>query len=141
MAENAQERVQTSIKNFVNDVDKAHLRPMEKSMHLCAADCCADANASIDDVHRCVERCQDSTVRAQKYVQGELERFQEALHRCVLACQDEVRDKVTPTTSESDIAKYQKEFEVCAIACCDRNVDKLPALAKKVGDVLRSGRY
>lgn len=110
-------------------------------MHLCAADCCGDPKASIDEVHRCVERCQDNTVKAQKYVQSELERFQETLHRCVLACQDEVRDKVTPTTPDSEIAKYQKEFEVCAIACCDKNVDKLPSLTKKVGDWLKAGRY
>ena len=61
MAEQAQERVQTGIKNFVNDVDKSHLRPMEKKMHLCAADCCSDPKASIDEVHRCVERCQVGT--------------------------------------------------------------------------------
>ena len=30
---------------------------------------------------------QDSVGRAQKYVQSELERFQETLHRCVLSCQ------------------------------------------------------
>ena len=58
MAEKAQERVQTAIKDFVNNVDKAHLRPMERTMHLCAADCCGDPKASIDEVHRCVERCQ-----------------------------------------------------------------------------------
>jgi len=141
MAEQAQERVQTGIKNFVNDVDKSHLRPMEKKMHLCAADCCSDPKASIDEVHRCVERCQDGVGRAQKYVQSELERFQETLHRCVLSCQDEVKDKVTPTTSDSDIAKYQKEFELCAIKCCDKNVDKLPGLTEKVKQGLQLGHY
>jgi len=114
---------------------------MEKTMHLCAADCCGDAKASIDEVHRCVERCQEGTVRAQKFVQAELERFQETLSRCVLQCQDEVKDKVTPSTPESDIAKYRKEFEVCAIACCDKNVDKLPNLTKKVVETLKIGHY
>ena len=153
---------------------------------------------------------QDSVGRAQKYVQSELERFQETLHRCVLSCQvyslttiskpqfkvlgkirynsagwiffcaweiyatehdgnwkimtqwttaeihglkifhlwlctwwfqDEVKDKVTPTTSDSDIAKYQKEFELCAIKCCDKNVDKLPGLTEKVKQGLQLGHY
>ena len=52
MAEQAQSRVQQAIKEFVNDVDQTHLRPMERNMHLCAADCCGKTNASIDDVHR-----------------------------------------------------------------------------------------
>jgi len=141
MAEEAQTRVQTSIKAFVNEVDKGHLRPMEKAMHLCAADCCGDKTASIDEVHKCVERCQQGTVRAQQFVQQELERFQETLSRCVLQCQDEVKDKVTPTTPDSDLAKYRKEFEVCAIACCDKNIAKLPNLTKKVVETLQSGRY
>ena len=141
MAEQAQSRVQQSIKTFVNDVDKDHLRPMERTMHLCAADCCGNKTASIDDVHRCVEKCQENTTRAQKFVQGELERFQETLSRCVLQCQDEVKDKVTPNTSEADIAKYRGEFEVCAIACCDKNVGRLPNLTKRVMETLKSGRY
>ena len=52
MAEQAQSRVQQAIKEFVNDVDQTQLRPMERNMHLCAADCCGKTNASIDDVHR-----------------------------------------------------------------------------------------
>lgn len=37
MAQEAQERVQKAIKFFVNDVDRQHLRPMEKAMHDCAS--------------------------------------------------------------------------------------------------------
>ena len=71
----------------------------EKDMHLCAAKCCDSQTSSIDDVHHCVERCQDSTMMAQKFVQSELERFQESLSRCVLQCQDEVKDKVNKIQS------------------------------------------
>ena len=52
MAEEAQTRVQHAIKEFVNDVDQSQLRPMEKNMHLCAAECCGKTNATIDEVHR-----------------------------------------------------------------------------------------
>ena len=52
MAEQAQNRVQQAIKEFVNEVDETHLRPMERNMHLCAADCCGKKNATIDEVHR-----------------------------------------------------------------------------------------
>jgi hypothetical protein len=141
MAEQAQSRVQHAIKEFVNDVDQTHLRPMERNMHLCAAECCGKTNATIDDVHRCVERCQEGTVRAQKFVQNELERFQEQLSRCVLQCQDEVKDKVTPSTSDADIDKYRLEFEQCAIACCDKNIGKLGPLTRRVKETLMSGRY
>lgn len=141
MAEEAQSRVQSAVKSFVNDVDKNHLRTLEKDMHLCAANCCDTTTSSIEDVHRCVERCQDSTMRAQQFVQSELERFQESLSRCVLQCQDEVKDKVTPSTTDAEISKYRTEFEACAIACCDRNVAKLPSISKRVIETLKSSRY
>ena len=91
--------------------------------------------------NRCVERCQEGTVRAQKFVQSELERFQEQLSRCVLQCQDEVKDKVTPSTSDADIDKYRLEFEHCAIACCDKNIGKLGPLTRRVKETLMSGKY
>lgn len=91
--------------------------------------------------YRCVERCQEGTVKAQKFVQSELERFQEQLSRCVLQCQDEVKDKVTPSTSDADIDKYRLEFEQCAIACCDKNIGKLGPLTRRVKETLMSGRY
>ena len=47
MAQEAQNRVQTSIRDFVNSVDKSHLRGMEREMHLCAANCCEDKTARL----------------------------------------------------------------------------------------------
>ena len=140
MAEEAQHRVQSAIRNFVNDVDRTHLRGMERSMHLCAADCCTDTKSSINDVLACKERCEGPTLRAQRFVQSELERFQEALSRCVLGCQDDIRDKVTPNATEAEIDKYRKEFDACAIKCCDSNVARLPMLSKKVMEALKSGQ-
>ena len=58
MAQEAQTRVQTAIRDFVNDVDKSHLRGMEKEMHQCAAECCSNQIASINEVIACKERCE-----------------------------------------------------------------------------------
>ena len=81
MAEAAQSRVQNAIKDFINQIDKVdlkdnlylllivpkrmvsaliktffkgHLRGLERNMHLCAANCCEDAFASVEDVHRSI---------------------------------------------------------------------------------------
>ncbi len=140
MAQEAQNRVQTAIRDFVNDVDKSYLRGMERDMHLCAAKCCEDKTSGINEVLACKERCEGPTLRAQKYVQSELERFQEALSRCVLSCQDDIKDKVTPNTSEADIEKYRREFDTCGIKCCDNSVAKLPGLSKRVMEALNSGK-
>ncbi len=91
MAEEAQAKVQTSVKNFVNEVDRNHLRKMEKEMHECAARCCSNNVASMNEVQACVEKCSEGPRRAQQMVQAELQRFQQALDRCVAGCQDKVR--------------------------------------------------
>lgn len=95
MAQEAQNRVQSAIRDFVDDVDKAKLREMERTMHLCAANCCENKESSINEVLRCKEKCEAPTMRAQKYVQSELERFQDALSRCVLSCQDDIKVNIT----------------------------------------------
>jgi len=139
MAEQAQSRVQSAMKEFINEIDRSKLRGLQRGMHLCAADCHGDSMSSMDEVHRCVERCQAPTQKAQQYVQSELERFQESLSRCVLQCQDEVKDKVGPNTSEGEISKYRREFETCAISCCDKNIQKLPNLMIKLKAAFESG--
>ena len=95
---------------------------------------------SINEVIACKERCEAPLMRAQKYVQSELERYQESLQRCVLSCQDDIKDKVTPNTSEADIEKYRREFDACGIKCCDTSVGKLPSLSKRVMEALQSGK-
>ena len=141
MAQDAQNRVQNAMRDFINAVDRNHLRNMEREMHLCAADCCSNQSASINEVIECKERCEINTRKAQVFVQGELERFQESLSRCVLSCQDDIKDKVTPNTPQSEIEKYRAEFDACAIKCCDSNVGRLPVLSKKIMDSLNSGKY
>ena len=81
-------------------------------MHLCAAQCCSDELSSINEVMACKERCEAPLMRAQKYVQSELERYQESLQRCVLSCQDDIKDKVTPNTSE--VVYICSSFELLA---------------------------
>lgn len=53
-------------------------------MHLCAAKCCDDKNASMDTVHGCIERCSAPVTRAQNYIQKEIGEYQGRLQRCVM---------------------------------------------------------
>lgn len=129
------------MRDFVNNVDKAHLRDMERKMHLCAADCCGNKEGSIQDVLACKEKCETTTLRAQKYLQSELDRFQQSLDRCILSCQDDIKDKVTPNTSEADVEKYRREFETCGIKCCDTTVSKVPGLFKRVTEALQMQKF
>ena len=66
MADDAQNRVQSSMKSLVERLDRTFLRRMELRMHECAVKCCSDEDAPMDKVHMCVSKCSGETERAQR---------------------------------------------------------------------------
>ncbi|KAK7073389.1 hypothetical protein SK128_020357 [Halocaridina rubra] len=136
MVDQAQHRIQEAMTGLVDDLDKTYLRGMQRSMHLCAADCCDKKESSVDQVHRCIESCSTPLTQAQSFVQNELSQFQERLQRCVMVCQDRVRDQVSADTSESQVAVYKAEFEGCAMQCVDDHIQLMPSVKKRIANVL-----
>ncbi|XP_018011563.1 protein FAM136A isoform X1 [Hyalella azteca] len=161
MAEKAQIRIQESMTSLVDDLDKSFLRGMQRTMHLCAAECCEKKEASVDQVHRCIESCSTPLHQAQTFVQNELAQFQERLQRCVLVCQDRVKDRVTANTSEAQpegrglsiagsmgrvlrdatlgqggVSVYKAEFEACAMTCVDDHIKLMPSTKRRIAETL-----
>uniref|UniRef100_A0A336L1V4 CSON003048 protein n=1 Tax=Culicoides sonorensis TaxID=179676 RepID=A0A336L1V4_CULSO len=139
MVEEQSRRIEHEITNVVDDLDKSYLRKMQVEMHLCAAKCCENQNASLDSVQSCVERCSLPLTRAQSYVQNELQYYQKRLQRCVMDCNDQVRDRMGPNPSNDDIQKYTNEFEKCAKTCVDKHIGLLPNLVKTIKAALSKG--
>jgi len=52
-------------------------------------------------------------------------------------CQDRVRDKVGPKTSELEVSKYRTEMETCVVKCADSHIELVPAMMKRVKEVLK----
>ncbi|XP_068202357.1 protein FAM136A isoform X2 [Palaemon carinicauda] len=136
MVDKAQHRIQEAMTGLVDDLDKTYLRGMQRSMHLCSADCCDRKESSVDQVHRCIESCSTPLTQAQSFVQNELSQFQERLQRCVMVCQDRVRDQVNADTSESQVAVYKAEFEGCAMQCVDDHILLMPSVKKRIANIL-----
>jgi len=132
MAEEAQTRIQNALSKFVDEIDKSHLRGMQRSMHLCSADCCTDSTSSMESVHQCVENCTRRLSQSQNYVQNELGQFQERLQRGILLCQDRIKEKVGPNPNEAELKHYKNEFESCAVQCVDYHINQLPSLMQKI---------
>ncbi|KAF4519105.1 hypothetical protein B566_EDAN010527 [Ephemera danica] len=134
-------RVEESMSKLVNDIDKTNLRKLQGEMHRCAAKCCDDSQSSLESVHRCVENCSIPLQQAQKYVQSEIERLQDRLQRCVMQCNDEIRDKIGPNPTESEVSKYTKEFEGCAVKCVDKHIEILPNFFANMKKTLAKGNF
>ena len=50
MAEAAQNRVQNAMKEFIDNIDRTKLRPIQKQMYLCNVQCMDDPAASMEEV-------------------------------------------------------------------------------------------
>ena len=50
MAEAAQNRVQSAMKEFIDNIDRTKLRPIQKQMFFCSMQCMDDPAASMEEV-------------------------------------------------------------------------------------------
>lgn len=136
MFEEQNVRVDGALKKLASDIDKQCLRKMQADMHMCAARCCSNSEDSMEKVHNCVQSCTVNLARAQKYVQDEIENFQNRLQRCVLQCSDEASDKLGVNPTESQVRMYNNEFEGCAIKCVEKHINLIPTMLKNMHDEL-----
>lgn len=51
-------------------------------------------------------------------------------------CSDKVRDKLGPKSSDSEVSRYRGEMESCVVACGDKHIALVPAMMKRIKDVL-----
>jgi len=117
-----QNRVQNAVTTLLERLDQEYLRQMQGDMYRCNANCCDDSNLNMQHVQRCIESCSTPLTSSQKYIEGEISNFQNRLQRCAYQCQDNVKDKVLPSTSDSEMRHYQQEMEGCIVKCADDHI-------------------
>ncbi|GFR04544.1 protein FAM136A [Trichonephila clavipes] len=138
MAELASARVKEGINSLLEELDRSCMRKMQGDMHRCAAKCCDNPSLSMEESHTCIESCSKTITEAQAYLQNELTNYQDRLQRCVMQCQDNIRDKVTPSTTEAQVSSFKKDFESCVVKCADAHIDLIPSMTKRMKEVLLS---
>ncbi|KAF2896379.1 hypothetical protein ILUMI_09794 [Ignelater luminosus] len=136
MVERQKQRIEQEMTKMIDELDRNYLRKMQADMHRCAARCCDNSDLSLERVQQCVDTCSTPLNKAQNYVQKEIEHLQNRLQRCVMQCNDDIKDKMGPTPSESDVDKYSLMFENCAISCVDKHVELIPSMMKAMKTVL-----
>ncbi|CAG9860330.1 unnamed protein product [Phyllotreta striolata] len=132
MVEQQRQRIEQEMTKMINDLDLQYLRKMQADMHRCAAACCDNKEVSLERVQKCVENCSARINMAQSYVQTELEQLQNKLQRCVMDCNDDVRVKMGPNPSQSEVDKFTAMFENCATKCVDKQLEYIPSLMKRM---------
>lgn len=71
-------------------------------------------------------------LKAQEYIQSEVNQSKCLLLQDVFVCQDRIKEKITPNPTETEIKCLRNEFDECAIQCIDRYIGQLPILMEKI---------
>ena len=98
-------RVQDAVEAMGESVEREDIRKMQGLMFRCSANCCEDNQASMQQVHQCIERRHAPLAQAQALVTSELERFQDRLARCTMHCSDKAKDSMDAGTKELQVKK------------------------------------
>lgn len=132
MGEAANKKINDAIMNVLVDIDKQFLRKMQADMHRCSVKCCENSDATMEGVQQCLETCSAPFMRAQKFLQIELESYQSRLQRCVMDCNDQIKDKIGPNPKPEDMNQFTQQFERCAEKCVDKHISLLPTVFNKI---------
>ncbi|XP_028920187.1 protein FAM136A isoform X1 [Ornithorhynchus anatinus] len=134
-AEAQQVRVQEAVDAMVKGLERDNIRKMQGSMFRCSAGCCDDSQASMQQVHRCIERCHAPLAQAQALVTGELEKFQDRLARCTMHCNDKAKDSLDSGSKEPQV---KQQLNSCITKCVDDHMHLIPTMTKKMKESLAS---
>jgi len=135
-----QNRVQNAVTGLLEKLDQEYLRKIQGDMYRCNATCCDDVNMPMQQVQRCIEHCNTPLTSSQKYVEGEISNFQNRLQRCAYQCQDEVRDRVTPSTSEQEMNGYKMQMEGCIVKCADDHINLVDNMLVRMRETLKDAQ-
>lgn len=53
-----------------------------------------------------------------------------------MSCQDEIREQMPATASETDADRYRGQFENCVVKCADTNIDSIPAMMRRIKELI-----
>ncbi|XP_032490780.1 protein FAM136A-like [Phocoena sinus] len=134
-AELQQLRVREAVDSMVKSLERENIRKMQGLMFRSSAGCCEDSQASMQQVHQCIEYCHASLAQAQALVTSELEKFQDRLARCTMHCSDKAKDSIDAGSKELQV---KRQLESCVTTCVDDHMNLIPTMTKKMKESLSS---
>ena len=135
MAELQQPRVQEAVDSMVKSLERENIRKMQGLMFRSSTACCEESQASMQQVHQCIERCHAPLAQAQAPVTSELEKFQDHLARCTMYCNDKAKDSIDAGSKELHV---KQQLETCVTKCVDDHMNLIPTMTRKMKESLSS---
>uniref|UniRef100_W6NV13 Uncharacterized protein n=1 Tax=Haemonchus contortus TaxID=6289 RepID=W6NV13_HAECO len=138
--EATQARVRAAVDGMIDDLDRTHLRNMQKEMFLCSARCCDHKDSTRDIVESCVEKCNTGIKKAHRTLETELGTLQDQLSRCAMTCHDKLLQKFGPDVNrytEDQMVQFNTQLDKCVAVCADDHIKLIPKI--KESDATMTG--
>ncbi|RCN41609.1 hypothetical protein ANCCAN_12438 [Ancylostoma caninum] len=157
--EATQQKVKNAVDSMIDEMDRTHLRDMQKQMFLCSAKsvinvfrCCEHKTSSREAVEQCVEKCNAGMKNAQRTLERELGGLQDQLSRCAMTCYDKLVQKYGPDASkysETQVSsayfciflrlnslwlkmlQFNDNLDKCVAVCADDHIKLIPEIKKR----------
>lgn len=129
-----EKRMKEAVDALIDDIDKSHLRVLQKQMFLCSSDC-YDKAVSREIVESCVERCNKPLKKASKVVQKEMDDLQGQLSRCGMTCYDKAQQKFGPDEEHYTVfqnKEFSEQLSSCISSCVDDHIKLLPDIRRRI---------
>ena len=84
----ALDQLQNSFRKLEVDLKDTEYRSLAKKSFQCATKCCINSDAAAID--SCVNECTQPLMHYQKFVQQQVQTFQQRLQRCQMDCNEEI---------------------------------------------------
>ena len=118
---------------------------MQRSYHLCAADCYRKHQAAAEPTMRaCEQQCMMPVQAAQQALQAEMNSLQARLQRDIATCEDDARMAATSMrgADAERQAAMEASFAPCAVAAADSSLSRIetairPSLESRLKDLLK----
>ncbi|VDM61418.1 unnamed protein product [Angiostrongylus costaricensis] len=153
--EATQMKVKTAVDSMIDEMDRSHLREMQKQMFLCSANCCDHKSSSREVVESCVEKCNSGMKNAQRTLEKELgglqevfcrsitggfcdevlvSPFQDQLSRCAMTCYDKLVQNFGPDVNkytETQMLQFNDRLDKCVAVCADDHIKLIPKIKER----------
>ncbi|XP_014448538.1 protein FAM136A-like [Tupaia chinensis] len=133
MAELQQLWVQEEVDSTVKSLEQENLWKMLDLLFRCSMGSCEDNQASMQQVHQCVERCHAPLAQAQALVIKELEKFQDRLAQCTTHCNNKAKDSID---AGSKVPQGKRQLDSCVSRYGDDHVHLILTMTWKMKESL-----
>ncbi|TKC42731.1 hypothetical protein EI555_008259 [Monodon monoceros] len=100
---------------LVKSLERDNIWKMQDLRFRHSTGCCEDSQASVQQVHQCVEHCHAPLAQAQALGTSELEKFQDCLAQCTMHCNNKAKDSMDARSKELQV---KRQLESCIIQVC-----------------------